>query len=47
MAPNAEVSPIKAFFVANATVKQALPGPMADFYCAVLVLSHETIPSQF
>lgn len=47
MAPNAKFSSIKAFFIANPMVKQALPGPMADFYCTVLVVSHETIPSQF
>lgn len=47
MAPDAKVSSIKAFFIASPTVKQALPSPMADFNCTVLVLSHETIPSQF
>lgn len=47
MAPDAKVSSIKAFFIANPAVEQALPGPMADFNCTVLVLPHETIPSQF
>lgn len=47
MAPDAKVSPIKAFFIANPTVKQALSGPMADFNCTVLMPPHETIPSQF
>jgi len=47
MALDAKVSPIKEFFITNPTVKQALPGPMANFNCTVLALSHKTIPSQF
>ncbi len=47
MAPNAKFSSIKAFFIANLMIKQALSSPVTDFYCAVFVLSQETIPSEF
>ena len=45
MAPDAKVSSIKVFFIANPAVKQALPGPMADFDCTMLVLPNKTISS--
>jgi len=34
---------IELLFIAEAPVEQALPGPMADLYCAMFMLAHKAI----